>query len=113
MLRRYRPTSEQIRGTQYSHSHPCDKPTEPAGQTDPPKTNKQTNKKPPKQLNSKQGTEKDTQQRGWGSLSTPENGRGARICSPCEHSVNKARKSSWQASLSTGEGERGSSPLEL
>jgi hypothetical protein len=47
-----RPTGEQISGTQYSHSHPWDKPEEATEQTDPPPCKK-------KKLNNKQGTEKE------------------------------------------------------
>jgi hypothetical protein len=52
-------------------------------------------------LNNRQGTEKDRQQRGQGVLSAPEKGEGARSCSPGELLVNKACKSSQQASPST------------
>jgi hypothetical protein len=54
--------------------------------------------------NNKQGTEKDTQQRRWGCIEHTR--EGARSCSPQEILVNKACKSSQQASPSTGERRR-------
>jgi hypothetical protein len=51
-----------------------------------------------KKLNNKQGTEKDTKQRGQGDLIAPEKGVEARSCSPHELPVNKTCKSSQQAS---------------
>jgi hypothetical protein len=58
-------------------------------------------------MNNKQQTKKNMQQRGQGALSTPEKGGEARSCCPCELSVNKACKSSQQASPSIREGRRG------
>jgi hypothetical protein len=64
---RCRPTGEQISSTHYSHSHLWDKPAWSPGQIDSRPAKKKT-------LNSKQGTEKDKQQRGKGALSTLETG---------------------------------------
>jgi hypothetical protein len=56
---------------QYSHSYSWDKPIKLPGQTDfcpPPPHKKLINKE----------LKRNMQQRGWGSLSTPEKGRDAR-----------------------------------
>jgi hypothetical protein len=70
LLGRHRPTGEQISNTPTAtpgvnlHS-PLDRLT-----FAPPHTQKN--------MNNKQRTEKDMQQRGWGALATPEKGGGAR-----------------------------------
>jgi hypothetical protein len=62
---RHRPKGEQTSGTQFSHSHPWDKPAEPPGQTD---------LCPTKKLNNKQGTEKEHIAEGTGCSEHTEGG---------------------------------------
>jgi hypothetical protein len=64
-------------------------------------------------LNNKQGTEKNTQQRGRSALSTLEKVGEARSWSLYKLSVNKAWRIRWLKSCCPGEGSWGSSPLEL
>jgi hypothetical protein len=71
LLERCIPTGEQVNGVQYSHSYPWDKPTEPAGETDPC-TSKRN-------LNTKQGTEKEHATEGTG-------------CSECTREVGRSKE---------------------
>jgi hypothetical protein len=98
LLGRCRPTGEQISGMWYSTATPGINQHSPLDRL--------TSIPQKKNLDNEQRTEKNTQQRGQGTLSAPEKGRWARSWTPHNHSVNKAWRSWWPTSCCTGEGGR-------